>query len=78
MKVRGRNMESRGRSTAVSLRTLFLNLSEDLQVDVRVYCLINARKPKTLTADVYELQKEMRSAMSCKRAEASINLWGIY
>lgn len=55
MKLRRRNLESRGKSNAVSLRRAFLNLS-DLQVDFRVYCLINARKVKTLTADVYELQ----------------------
>lgn len=56
MRLRGRTWEARWRSEAVSLRRGFLNWSEDLQVDVRVYCLINPREEKSLTADVYELQ----------------------
>lgn len=46
LKLKARNLESVGESNAVSLSRAVL--SEDLQVDVRVDCLINAGRVKTL------------------------------
>lgn len=60
MTLRVGNWEYKGKSNAVSLRRALLNLSEDLQVDVRVYCIFKARKIKTLSANVYQISYELQ------------------